>query len=149
MKTELATAENEIKLSAKSLPNLNDAEESLVSFTPEYLDVDALEKGWTIRAFYLGVEEREQLSADTGEIKTLKCAMLAAQNADGGSVTVYESAARALVGTLEEKEARGVIKPNQTAIKLTFLGKKKNKTNQFSSAKWDIRFLYVKASEAA
>lgn len=132
-----------LQLSVKSLPDLNQAEESIISFSPEYLDVDAIEKGWSIRAFYLGIEEREQLDAATGEAKNLRCVLLAAQEKEG--IKVYESAARALVGTLEEKEKRGLITPKQTALKITFLGKKKNKTNGFSSAKWDIRLLYINA----
>lgn len=134
---------NALQLSVKSLPDLNQAEESIISFSPEYLDVDAIEKGWSIRCFYLGVEEREQLDAATGEAKNLRCVLLAAQEKEG--IKVYESAARALVGTLEEKEKRGLITPKETALKITFLGKKKNKTNGFSSAKWDIRLLYVNA----
>ena len=132
-----------LQLSVKSLPDLNQAEESIISFSPEYLDVDAIEKGWSIRCFYLGIEEREQLDAATGEAKNLRCVLLAAQEKEG--IKVYESAARALVGTLEEKEKRGLITPKETALKITFLGKKKNKTNGFSSAKWDIRLLYVNA----
>ncbi len=134
---------NALQLSVKSLPDLNQAEESIISFSPEYLDVDAIEKGWSIRCFYLGIEEREQLDAATGEAKNLRCVLLAAQEKEG--IKVYESAARALVGTLEEKEKRGLITPKETALKITFLGKKKNKTNGFSSAKWDIRLLYVNA----
>ena len=136
-----------LQLSVKSLPDLNQAEESVISFSPEYLDVDAIEKGWSIRCFYLGVEEREQLDAATGEAKNLRCVLLAAQEKEG--IKVYESAARALVGTLEEKEKRGLITPKETALKITFLGKKKNKTNGFSSAKWDIRLLYVNAPAKA
>ena len=136
-----------LQLSVKSLPDLNQAEESIISFSPEYLDVDAIEKGWSIRCFYLGVEEREQLDAATGEAKNLRCVLLAAQEKEG--IKVYESAARALVGTLEEKEKRGLITPKETALKITFLGKKKNKTNGFSSAKWDIRLLYVNAPAKA
>ncbi len=134
---------NALQLSVKSLPDLNQAEESIISFSPEYLDVDAIEKGWSIRCFYLGIEEREQLDAATGEAKNLRCVLLAAQEKEG--IKVYESAARALVGTREEKEKRGLITPKETALKITFLGKKKNKTNGFSSAKWDIRLLYVNA----
>ena len=136
-----------LQLSVKSLPDLNQAEESIISFSPEYLDVDAIEKGWSIRCFYLGIEEREQLDAATGEAKNLRCVLLAAQEKEG--IKVYESAARALVGTLEEKEKRGLITPKETALKITFLGKKKNKTNGFSSAKWDIRLLYVNAPAKA
>ncbi len=132
-----------LQLSVKTLPDLNKAEESIISFSPEYLDVDALEKGWSMRCFYLGIEDREQLDNDTGEAKTLRCVLLAAQEETG--IKVYESAARALVGTLEEKEKRGLIAPKETALKITFLGKKKNKTNGFSSAKWDIRLLYIQA----
>lgn len=132
-----------LQLSTKNLPDLNQAEESIISFSPEYLDVDVIEKGWSIRCFYLGIEEREQLDAATGEAKNLRCVLLAAQEKEG--IKVYESAARALVGTLEEKEKRGLITPKETALKITFLGKKKNKTNGFSSAKWDIRLLYVNA----
>jgi len=134
---------NALQLSVKALPDLNQAEESVISFSPEYLDIDALEKGWSMRCFYLGIEDREQLDSDTGESKTLRCVLLAAQ--EKGGIKVYESAARALVGTLEEREKRGLITPKETALKITFLGKKKNKTNGFSSAKWDIRLLYVNA----
>lgn len=143
MSTELQVASKPLQLSVKSLPDLAKAEESIISFSPEYLDVDALEKGWSMRCFYLGIQDRSGLDVVTGEIKNLRCVLLAAQEKEG--IKVYESAARTLVGTLEEKEKRGLITPKETALKITFLGKKKNKTNQFSSSKWDIRLLYINA----
>lgn len=126
------------------LPSLADAEVSPVSITATYLDVDELDKGWSIRCFYGGLSERdhEVVDKDSGEIeiKKLKSVMMITQSEDGGMMT-YESAAAVLVSTLEEKEKQGLLTMYKSAFQLTFLGKKKNKTNGFSSARWDVRML--------
>ncbi len=143
-KNEIATQSQAINLSVGSLPNLEEAEESVISLMPEYLDIDDLDKGYNMRCFYLGVIEREQVDKETGDIKSLKCVMLAEQK--GENIKVWETAATQLVKVLEQKEIAGIITKNETALSVTYLGKKKNKTNSFSSAKWDVRFLTPKAA---
>ena len=64
--------------------------------------------------------------------------MLIAVQQEDKSIEVMESAATQLVGTLESLENEGKITRGKTAIRITYLGKKKNKTNSFSSAKWKI-----------
>lgn len=127
-----------------TLPSLADAEVSPVSITATYLDVDELEKGWSIRCFYGGISERDHEVVDQAsgevEIKKLKSVMMITESEDGGMIT-YESAAAVLVSTLEEKEKQGLLTLYKSGFQLTFLGKKKNKTNSFSSARWDVRML--------
>ena len=130
----------------KNLPDLEKAEESLMSLSPEYLEVDALQNGQVIRCFYLGVAEAERADKESGEIKTLKLATIAEQK--DGKITVWETAASQLVSVLERKEAEGAIKPAHTALKITYMGMAKGKQHKY--AKFDIRVLNVApVSEAA
>ncbi|PID45047.1 MAG: hypothetical protein CSB47_10410 [Proteobacteria bacterium] len=138
------TERNESNLAViQTLPSLKEAEVSPVSMVPTYLDVDELEKGFTMRCFYGGLSERdhEVTNTETGEVevKTLKSVIMISE--DDGDMVTYESAASVLVSTLEEKERQGLLTPYKTAFQLKFLGKKKNKTNGNSSARWDVRLL--------
>ena len=110
-----------------------------LSLTTIYLDVDALNKGDKFRCFYAGIKTREQTNTETGEVKTMDCAMLITQR-EGRTVTL-ESAASVLVRTLQESGRNGLITPFVSMLEITYLGKQKNKTNAFSSARWDIRQL--------
>lgn len=54
------------------LPDLSKAKQSPVSFTSTYIDIDELEKNQKFDGFYLGVNSRDQINDDTGEVKQLK-----------------------------------------------------------------------------
>lgn len=139
-----------VALVVGNIPNLHEAEESVMSFTPEYLDVDELESGRVFKCFYLGCEDREQVDKESGEAKTLTLVKIAEQNEDG-SMQMWESAAAQLVGVLKDKEKSGQVVIGKTPLKITFKGKRRNKTNSFSSARWDVRPLVIRkpVAEAA
>ena len=111
----------------------------MVSLTKRYMDTDEMPKGRIIRCLYAGVEGRKILDKETGEEKTLYCAIFVTLE-DGRKVT-YESASKPLVGVLQDGEMMGHIKPHQSWLEITYLGKKKNKTNAFSSAQWNVDVL--------
>ncbi len=142
---------NAIAILSKALPELDKAEESPVSLTPTYLDIDELEKGWEMRCFFGGFSTRihEVEDRETGEVveKELTSVVLIAQK--DGQLETYESAAAVLVSTLQEKAKEGLVVQYETALKIIFKGKKKNKTNGNSSARWDVRLLQLAPAKAA
>lgn len=127
-------------LNTKNLPDLNQAEESLTSLSPEYLKIDDLKDCQVIRCFYLGVAMAERLDEETGEVKMLELATIAEQAASG-EIIIWESAASQLVSVLKRKEAEGAIKANHSALKITYKGQAKGKKYKYS--KFDIRVLNV------
>ena len=134
MENQLAT------LNTKNLPDLNQAEESVMSLSPEYMKVDVLKDGQVIRCFYLGVAFQDRADQETGELKSLEVATLAEQT-PSGEIIVWESAASQLVSVLKRKEAEGVIIPNRSALKITYKGQVKGKKYKYS--KFDIKPLNV------
>ncbi len=132
-----------------ALMALEQAEPSEIGLSAKYLDVDTLEKGFTFRGFYAGIFSRNSMDCETGEEKQLDCAQFIAR--EDGYTVVFENASNMLVGTLRDAEAQGKITSMKTAdaegfpenrvtaLQVTYLGKFKNKTNPYSSARWDIR----------
>lgn len=130
-------------ISVKNLPSLEQATESLISLTPIYLDVDEMQAGDKFRGFYIGISTREHEveNKSTGELETKTLETVQIVNKEGDEFITYESAASMLVSTLKQQEESGKIKPYETALVFKFLGKKRNKTNANSSARWDVRIL--------
>ncbi len=75
---------------------------------------------------------------ETGEIKTLQCVMLIEKQKD--TVKRFINASRVLVGNIQDAISRGEIVPKTTLtpVSITFLGSIKNRTNPFSSNRWQI-----------
>lgn len=139
VEAKVATAVATQAVQEIALSKLAQARAGMVSLTKRYLDIDEIEKGYVLRCLYAGVEGRRILDKETGEDKTLFCAIFVTLE-DGRKVT-YESASKPLVGVLQDGELMGHIKPHQSWLEITFLGKKKNKTNAFSSAQWNVDVL--------
>ena len=143
MSKELALKEQESSfeiqtadLSTSDLPSLEDAQELPVDlcgnyWTPEHADEFK-------KMFFVEIKPQKVLSATgTGELIDLDCATFLEQTEDGTIQTVTNGSRR-LVGILEQYVSNGIIR-NGTPLKITYMGKRKNKTNNFTSDSWSVK----------
>lgn len=144
--TEIATTDNnsfevqKVDLSGK-LPDLNRAEEMPIDLSGNYWTPE--KEGEMKRLYFVDIKLQKVLSANgTGEIIDLECAVFLEQKEDG-TVQTITNGSRRLVGVLESYVVQGYI-GHGTPLQITFLGKKKNRTNNFSSDSWSIKPLIVK-----
>lgn len=129
-----------VDLSMSILPSLTDAQELPVDLCGNYWTPE--NPGESKRVFFVEIKPQKVLSAQgTGELIDLDCAFFIEQNSDGALVTVTNGSRR-LVGMLEQCVENGFIKSG-TPLKITFMGKRKNKTNNFSSDNWSVKPLRI------
>lgn len=131
--------ENEMKLPVAdltkcNLPNLDNAQEMPVDLCGNYWTPEM--PGEYKRVFFVEIKQQMVLSAnDTGELIPLDCAIFI-ENKDGVLNTI-SNGSRRLVGILEQHIVGGAIS-NGTPLKITYMGKRRNKTNSFSSDNWSV-----------
>lgn len=128
------STENQL-VDVKQLPNLHKAEVSARELSSEY---------WTPEEnneYKVGVvaEIKEELyENEAGETINLPCIIMLAQNEDGTFGTIRNGSKR-LVATIENAIENGAMIIGETPVRITFLGKKKNKTNSFQSDRWSVK----------
>ena len=118
-----------------SVPNLSEAREGPADLTSEYWTPE--KEGEFKLVFFQNIESSIYEDQNTGEEVELPCAIMIEQKADLSLVTIRNGGKR-LVAALEEAEASEKIAAG-TPLKITFLGKQKNKTNSNMSDRWSIR----------
>lgn len=130
-------------LSSSVLPSLKDAQELPIDLCGNYWTPEM--PGEFKRMFFVEIKSQKVLSANnTGELIDLDCATFLEQ-AEDGTVQTVTNGSRRLVGILEQYVDNGLIK-NGTPLKITFMGKRKNKTNNFSSDNWSVKPLRIELS---
>lgn len=128
-----------------NLPSLKDAQELPIDLCGNYWTPEM--PGESKRVFFVEIKPLKVLSAQgTGELIDLYCAVFAEQNEEGALITVTNGSRR-LVGILEQHVSEGLIKRG-TPLKITFMGKRKNKTNSYSSDNWSVKPLRINLSAA-
>ena len=85
--------------------------------------------GETKRLYYMGIKSINQVNEDTGEIKSLQTAIFV----DPASKEVINQGSARLVGIFERESPAPM-----TPFQITYRGKVKNSTNQFSSDSWEV-----------
>lgn len=143
MSKELALKEQESSfeiqtadLSTSDLPSLEDAQELPVDLCGNYWTPE--HAGEFKKMFFVEIKPQKVLSATgTGELIDLDCATFLEQTEDGTIQTVTNGSRR-LVGILEQYVSNGIIR-NGTPLKITYMGKRKNKTNNFTSDSWSVK----------
>lgn len=143
MSKELALKEQESSfeiqtadLSTSDLPSLEDAQELPVDLCGNYWTPE--HAGEFKKMFFVEIKPQKVLSATgTGELIDLDCATFLEQTEDGTIQTVTNGSRR-LVGILEQYVSNGIIR-NGTPLKITYMGKHKNKTNNFTSDSWSVK----------
>lgn len=125
---------------SQNLPDLSKANELPVDLSGNYWTPEAA--GELKRLFFVEIKPQKVLSANgTGELIDLDCAVFLEQTADG-SVSTLINGSRRLVGVLEQYVDAGAIKQG-TPLQITYNGKKRNKSNAFSSDNWSIKPLII------
>lgn len=128
-------------ISNGDLPNLKEAQEIPIDLCGNYWTPES--EGESKRVFFVEIKPQTVLSANgTGELIELECAFFLEQTEEGSIQTVINGSRR-LVGILEQYVINGAIKQG-TPLLLKYNGKRKNKTNNFSSDNWSIRPLQIK-----
>lgn len=133
---EVVTAD----LSRNELPSLKDAQELPIDLCGNYWTPEMT--GEFKRMFFVEIKSQKVLSATgNGELIDLDCATFLEQTEDGTIQTVTNGSRR-LVGILEQYVDNGLIR-NGTPLKITYMGKRKNKTNTFQSDNWSVKPLRI------
>lgn len=143
---ELDIVKNESSLEVQTIdlngeiPSLKNAQELPIDLCGNYWTPE--NAGEWKKLIFIEIKPQKVLSAQgTGELIDLDCAVFAEQNDNGDLVTIMNGSRR-LVGILEPYVSEGKIK-NGTLLKVTFMGKRKNKTNSYSSDNWSIKPLRI------
>ena len=144
--TEIGSTDNnvfevqKIDLSG-NLPDLKDANEIHIDLCGNYWTPE--KEGEMKRLYFVEIKPQKVLSsAGTGEIIDLDCAVFLEQKTDG-TVQTVTNGSRRLVGVLESYVVQGYI-GHGTPLQITYMGKRKNKSNNFSSDSWSIKPLMIR-----
>lgn len=114
---------------------LDNAQEAPVDLTQEYWTPENI--GESRRMVFTGIHDRDIIDSETGELeRTLPCAFFLYK--DGEDVKTVCQGSKRLVGAFEN----GKIKKG-APVSVTYLGRKKNKTNQYQSDQWSVKPLLI------
>lgn len=128
-----------VDLSKGVLPGLDDAQELPFDMAGDYWTPE--ESGESKNVYFVEIKTQKVLSANgTGELIDLDCAVFI-ELKEGIAHTILNGSRR-LVGTLEQLIATNRVKQGMP-LKITYMGKKKNKSNSFSSDNWSIKPLVI------
>ena len=127
-------------LSKNDLPSLEDAQELPIDLCGTYWTPE--KPGEFRKMYFVEIKPQKVLSAtSTGELIDLDCATFLEKSADG-TVQTVTNGSRRLVGILEQYIENGSLKSGMP-LKITYMGKRKNKTNNFQSDNWSVRPLRI------
>jgi hypothetical protein len=134
-KSEVKSSETAVS-KIHSLPNLHEAKLSFRELSSEYWTPE--NEGDYRVGVLLNINEEPYEDEKTGETVMLPCIIFLSQNQDGTFKTIKNGSKR-LVATMESNLESGEIELETTPIRITFNGKKKNKTNGFNSDTWSVK----------
>ncbi|MBE0435967.1 MAG: hypothetical protein IBX56_09210 [Methylomicrobium sp.] len=125
-----------------ALPNIQKNQAANVPLQVEYWSPQA--EGESKRGWILGIEPQEVADIETGELKLLESLLFVEETPDGKKSRLF-NASRTLVANVKAAITRGEIVPASilTPVQITYLGVKKNRTNNYKSGKWEILPLVV------
>lgn len=123
----------------QSVPSLENAQELPLDLCGSYWTPE--EPGESKRVYFIEIKTQKVLSMETGELTDLDCACFLEPKENGEAQTI-SNGSRRLVGILEEYYQSGFITKG-TPLKITYNGKRRNKTNSFMSDNWSIKPLRI------
>ena len=143
--TEIATTDNNAFVAQQidlkgALPDLNKADQMPIDLCGNYWTPEAI--GETKRVFFVKIEPQKVMSSDSSDVIDLECAVFLEQAPDG-SVRTITNGSKRLVGVLETYTMQGIL-GHGTPLQITYMGKKKNKSNSHMSDSWSIKPLIIK-----
>ena len=127
-------------LSTSDLPSLDDAQELPIDLCGNYWTPEHV--GEFKKMFFAEIKLQKVLSAtNADELISLKCATFL-ERAEDGTVQTVTNGSRRLVGIIEQYIENGSLKSG-VPLKITYMGKRKNKTNNFQSDNWSVKPLRI------
>lgn len=117
------------------LPSLQNADVTPIDLMSDYWS--PTEVGEQKRVFFVRIEESQVLSQESAELIDLECALFIEQTPKGEAKQI-RNASRRLVGALQAHQVQ-----TGTPLLITYMGKKRNRTNSFQSDSWSIKPLRV------
>ena len=136
---EIARPESKIKSFdlTGNLPNIN-------SELAKALPIDLMSDYWTPeevgeqkRVFFSKIGMRKVLDQETGELIDLESAFFIEQK-ESGELSQVSNGSKRLVGAISAAEIQ-----TGTPLLITYKGKKRNKSNQYSSDNWSVKPIIV------
>lgn len=123
-----------VDLSSQTLPNLNEAVAAPIDLMANYWTPE--KPGESKRVIFDRIDTRKVLPADGSSTEPidLDCAFMYEEQE--GQIVCVSNGSKRLVGALETM-------PRGAALLITYMGKKKNRNNSFSSDNWSIRPLVI------
>lgn len=119
-----------------SLPNLHEAKVSPRELSSTYWTPE--KEGEYKVGVVAELKEETYLDEQSGETIMLPCIIMLAQSIDGSFNTIRNGSKR-LFATIESATESGEIVLGSTPVRVTYLGKSKNKTNSFHSDRWSVK----------
>ena len=135
----METKKDLVLANLNEMPNLHEAVESPRELSSEY---------WTpsdLGEYKVGVVidiREEPCLTQEGETIMLPCVVMISQKQDKTFETIRNGSKR-LVATIESALDSGDVVMGQTPVKISFAGKKKNKSNSYSSDRWSVRPIII------
>lgn len=123
-----------VDFSKGNLPDLSKADAFPFDLSSEYWSPS--EQGESRRVYFDRIENQKVLDQKTGEIIDLECALFV--EVVSGEAKSISNGSKRLVGALQ---AHGI--QRGTPLLITFLGKKKNKSNTNFSDSWSVKLLKI------
>lgn len=129
---EVATTNNElaaVNLNG-NLPDLSKAEAYPFDLMSDYWTPELPME--SKRVFFDKIDTRPVLAAESDQIIDLECAFFIEQTKDG--IKTISNGSKRLVGAIQASHIQ-----RGTPLLITFLGKKKNSTNNYKSDSWSVK----------
>jgi len=121
---------------ANALPDLSKATAAPLELNGEYWTPEV--EGETRRMFFKELKQEATVDPVSGkDVELLVAYFVEVVN---GDKKVIRQASKRLTGVLESLSNQII---EGTPLEITYLGKKKNKTNSFSADNWSIKPLYI------
>lgn len=124
-------------IDVSEIDQLDDAEEIPLELASEYWT--PANPGEYKKIVFDRIDMSDVPDLETGEATELKCAFFFGKDPATGMVKQYRNGSKRLVGALESF-TRGA------ALKITYLGKQKNRSNTYYSDNWSIRPIRVRVN---
>lgn len=122
----------------KGLPDLSESKELPFDLMADYWT--PTEKGESKRMFFDKIAMRQVKDIQTDALIELECAFFLEQTTEGGKTQVktVSNGSKRLVGAIVANEIQ-----RGTPLLVTYMGKKKNNSNNFQSDIWSIKPLII------
>lgn len=131
--------QNQLAVLSK-LPNLHEADVSPRELSSTYWTPEK-ENEYKV-GVVVDIKEESYTNDQTGETIQLPCIIMLAQQSDGSFLTIRNGSKR-LVATIENAVESGEVVFGQSPVRITFIGKAKNKTNSFHSDRWSVKPILI------